>query len=37
MMNETYRHFDINWMWEDSLAHAAQALAAGGDRTAVGG
>jgi hypothetical protein len=46
MMNEPNRHFEINWAWEDSLAHAAQALAAsggpgghgtGGDRTAVGG
>jgi hypothetical protein len=47
MMDEPNRHFEINWVWEDSLAHAAQALAAGaggpggqgngGDRTAVGG
>jgi hypothetical protein len=46
MMNESNRHFEINWVWEDSLADAAQALAAvaggpgrqgtGGDRTAVG-
>ena len=26
MMNEPNRHFEINWAWEDSLAHAAQAL-----------
>jgi hypothetical protein len=26
MMNEPNRHFEINWVWEDSLAHAAQAL-----------
>jgi hypothetical protein len=47
IMNEANRHFETNWEWEDSLAHAAQALAAGaggpgrqqtgGDRTAVGG
>jgi hypothetical protein len=47
MMNEPNRHFEINWVWEDSLADAVQALAAGpggpgrqgtgGDRTAVGG
>jgi hypothetical protein len=47
MMTEPNRHFEINWVWEDSLAHAAQALAAvaggpglqgtGGTRTAAGG
>jgi hypothetical protein len=26
IMKETNRHFEINWVWEDSLAHAAQAL-----------
>ena len=26
IMNEPNRHFEINWAWEDSLAHAAQAL-----------
>jgi hypothetical protein len=26
IMNEPNRHFEINWVWEDSLAHAAQAL-----------
>jgi hypothetical protein len=26
MMTEANRHFEINWVWEDSLAHAAQAL-----------
>ncbi len=26
MLNEPNRHFEINWVWEDSLAHAAQAL-----------
>jgi hypothetical protein len=26
MMNEPNRHFEINWVWEDSLAQAAQAL-----------
>jgi hypothetical protein len=31
VMNEPNRHFEINWVWEDSLAHSAQALAAGAD------
>ncbi len=26
IMNEPNRHFEINWVWEDSLAHAVQAL-----------
>jgi hypothetical protein len=26
VMNEPNRHFRINWVWEDSLAHAVQAL-----------
>jgi hypothetical protein len=26
IMNEPNRHFEINWAWEDSLTHAAQAL-----------
>jgi hypothetical protein len=26
LMSEPNRHFEINWVWEDSLAHAAQAL-----------
>ncbi|HEX4538616.1 MAG TPA: hypothetical protein VH112_00070 [Acidimicrobiales bacterium] len=26
IMSEPNRHFEINWVWEDSLAHAAQAL-----------
>jgi hypothetical protein len=26
IMNEPNRHFETNWVWEDSLAHAAQAL-----------
>jgi hypothetical protein len=26
IMNEPNRHFEINWAWEDSLVHAAQAL-----------
>jgi len=26
VMNEPNRHFKINWVWEDSLAHAVQAL-----------
>ena len=30
-MNEPNRHFEINWVWEDSVADAAQALAAGAD------
>jgi hypothetical protein len=47
LMNEPNRHFEINWAWEDTLAHDAQALASGaggpgqeatgGDRTAVSG
>jgi hypothetical protein len=26
VMNDPNRHFKINWVWEDSLAHAVQAL-----------
>jgi hypothetical protein len=26
IMNEPNRHFESNWVWEDSLAHSAQAL-----------